>query len=494
MITMKRGVNRRDFLKQSATAAVVLSASPLETLATAVGVRRPAAGKKVIVIGAGLAGLSAAYELLQKGHEVTILEARTRAGGRVFTIREPFADGLYAEGGAMQVPDSHHWTMKYIKLLGLDLDLIQPATGAAVLYLRGKRYQIKPGQQVELALNLTADEAKLDRRGMWEKYVLPILPELGDDTAPNWPAAALKKYDQLTFAEFLRSRGASADAVALLSVGLPSGLGDGAGSVSALNLLRESLHREQAKHAYTIRGGTDMLPRALAGRLADRISYGAPVVRLEQNTDGIRVVTLRAGEHQTLACDRLVCAIPFSVLRKIDIEPRFSSEKQRAIEQLQYTSVARTYLQTSRRFWLDDGLSGNAATDLPVMGVYERTINQPGRRGILESYAAGPSARQLTAMSEGERVQTALAGVGKVFPGIREQFEGGAAKCWDSDEWARGAYAWFKPGQMSSLLPFIARPEGRVHFAGEHASTAPGWMQGALESGNRVAQEIVEAP
>jgi monoamine oxidase len=76
---------------------------------------------------------------------------------------------------------------------------------------------------------------------------------------------------------------------------------------------------------------------------------------------------------------------------------------------------------------------------------------------------------------------------------MREQFEGGAAKCWDTDEWARGAYAWFKPGEMGSLLPHIARAEGRVHFAGEHASSAPGWMHGALESGNRVAQEINEA-
>lgn len=488
---MKIAMNRRNFLKQTGFAAAALSLSPL---ASSVGVAKPSNRKKVIVIGAGLAGLSAAYELLQTGHDVTILEARARAGGRVFTIREPFAEGLYAEGGAMQVPDSHHWTMKYVKLLGLELDLIQPATRASVLYLRGKRFEIKPGQHIELPLNLSPAEAKLDRRGIWEKYVLPVLPELDDDAAPNWPPASLKKYDQITFAEFLRSRGASADAVALLSLGLPSGLGDGAGSVSALNLLRESLHREQAKHAYTIRGGTDMLPRALAARLADRISYGAPVVRLEQRADGVSVVTSRAGEHQTLACDRLVCAIPFSILRSIDVSPHFSQEKQQAIEQLQYTSVARTYLQTRRRFWIEQGLSGNATTDLPVMGVYERTINQTGTRGILESYAAGPMARKSTAMSDGERIMSALAGVEKVYPGAREQFEGGAAKCWDTDEWARGAYAWFKPGQMSSLLPHIARPEGRIHFAGEHASTAPGWMQGALESGNRVAQEINAAP
>ena len=88
----------------------------------------------------------------------------------------------------------------------------------------------------------------------------------------------------------------------------------------------------------------------------------------------------------------------------------------------------------------------------------------------------------------------ALEQMEKVYPAIRENFEVGASKCWDEDEWARGDYAWFKPGQMTSLIPHIARPEGRIHFAGEHASAWPGWMQGALESGNRAAREINEAP
>src|SRR5262249_39769839 len=115
-------------------------------------------------------------------------------------------------------------------------------------------------------------------------------------------------------------------------------------------------------------------------------------------------------------------------------------------------------------------------------------------RGILESYTAGPQARLMASMKESERIGTTLAGVEKIYPTIREYFEGGASHSWDEDEWARGAYTWFRPGQMTSLLPHIARPEGRVHFAGEHASNWPGWMQGALEAGNRVAREINETP
>jgi monoamine oxidase len=96
-------------------------------------------------------------------------------------------------------------------------------------------------------------------------------------------------------------------------------------------------------------------------------------------------------------------------------------------------------------------------------------------------------------MREGARVNSVLGLVEKVHPHIRLNFEVGASKCWDEDEWARGAYAWYKPGQMTKLLPHVARPEGRVHFAGEHASSLFGWMQGALESGNRAALEVNDA-
>jgi monoamine oxidase len=98
-------------------------------------------------------------------------------------------------------------------------------------------------------------------------------------------------------------------------------------------------------------------------------------------------------------------------------------------------------------------------------------------------------------MSDSERLAAALEGMAMVYPRIRDQFEGGASKCWDSDEWSRGAYTWFKPGQMTSWLPHIARAEGRIHFAGEHTSTNPGWMEGALESAERVVSEIaVQSP
>jgi monoamine oxidase len=150
-------------------------------------------------------------------------------------------------------------------------------------------------------------------------------------------------------------------------------------------------------------------------------------------------------------------------------------------------------LQSKREFWNEEGLGISAYTDLPIMAIVNSTLNQKGTRGIIDAYMAGEQARRVTAMKEDERINFTLLEIEKVYPRLRKNFEGGASVCWDEDRWARGAYAWFKPGQMSTLLPSIAIPEGRIHFAGEHASSWPGWMQGAFQSGHRAAREINNA-
>ena len=328
---------------------------------------------------------------------------------------------------------------------------------------------------------------------MWEKYVLSVAKDVGDYDAPGWPTAALLKYDRVTFTEYLRAQGASAAAAELLGLGAMGAFGDGAGTVSALLLLREVAHRSRLKRNYYIRGGTDLLPRAFAAKLSERIRYGAPVVGIEQDSNGVRVAYLHAGARESIVADRVVCTVPFSVLRRIKVSPEFTPEKRRAVEEMPYTSVTRAYLQTSSKFWLEEGLTGAATTDLSNMLVFDGAPGQSPRRGIIEAYFAGPQARRLASMREPERVLSTLTLMEKVHPRVRREFEVGATKCWDEDEWARGAYACYKPGQMASLLPHVARPEGRIHFAGEHASSLFGWMQGAIESGNRAAREINDA-
>jgi len=150
------------------------------------------------------------------------------------------------------------------------------------------------------------------------------------------------------------------------------------------------------------------------------------------------------------------------------------------------------YLQFRRKAWAEKNLTVTTTTDLPIKWVFEHTVNQPGPRGILEAQAIGGEGRRVTRMAESDRILFALSQLERIFPGIREDFERGVSKSWDDDPWARGAFAYLRPGQMLSLLPHLARPEGRVHFAGEHTSPWSGWMQGALDSGLRAAREITD--
>jgi monoamine oxidase len=481
-------MRRRDFLKQTAIAAAVFSGSSMKAFGQS-GLDRRGAPKKIIIIGAGLAGLSAAYELTEAGHDVTILEARARPGGRVRTIRDPFPEGLYAEAGAARIPDHHHFTLKYVSLFGLTLDPFEPTDLSSLYYVRGKRIQAKRGQKIDWPYDLTPEERALGLSGMRQKYVRAMLGEVGDVTDPNWPPPdLLKKYDQTNRSDFWRSRGASAEAIALMSLG---GIDDRMETWSTLFMLRNQALNQKLNRYYKIRGGNDLLPKAFAARLAEKIRYSSPVIRIEQSAQGVKAIFTNAGIYNSVTGDRMICAVPFSVQKNIDVAPAFSIEKQRAIEQLPYLSGSKIFLQTKKRFWVDEGQSGFVKTDLPISQLWDVTYKQPGIRGILQAFPISLHSRRVTAMTEDERINFALQQVDAIFPGTRTHFEGGATKCWDEDPWERGVASYYKPGQFSTLLPHVAKPEGRIHFAGEHTSVwIDGWMQGALESGNRVAREV----
>jgi len=399
------GLNRRQFLSRgaAAVAGATLSKQKLAEAATVIITRSPA--KKILILGAGMAGLSAGYELTQLGHDVTILEARMRPGGRVHTLREPFSDGLYAEAGAARIPDDHNLTLKYVKLFNLPLEPMYPERLASLRFDHGT---LREGPMA------TFTEALSDTFGS----------DLGGDP----------------------------------------------------------------KRWQKIKGGNDLLPKAFAQRLADKIQYGTPVVKIQQDTNGVRAVALHAGKPQTFSADRVLCTIPFSVLRNIEFPSGFPERKLSIIKNARYAAVARVYLQTRNRFWESKGLSGFAFTYNSIE-VWQPTWSQPGPRGILMTYARPGEAERIGSMKENERVTTTLTQLDGFFPGLREQVEGGTSKYWHDDEWNRGAWAFVPVGD------FIVGPgaEDRIHFAGEHLSEWASWMQGALSSGLRAVKEIDEA-
>jgi monoamine oxidase len=452
--------------------------------------------KKVVVLGAGLAGLAAAWELVQAEHEVVVIEARTRPGGRVLTLREGFSPGLTAEAGAMSFSDSYRHLLRYVRLFQIPHEsLVTPAirsvSGRALYYLRGKRLLAGSDGSVDWPFDLTAEERAMGKSGILRKFILSAFDGIGDpppsSTLPDW----VRLNDRKTLLQLAAERGASPGAQELIR--LTSWFCDPRDQVSAAWSLLGLSFFSHGQEPYGFPGGADALPLAFATRLRERIRYGTEVVRIEQGPERVEVVVRSGGRLDRVAADRAVCAIPFSVLNHIEVAPPFSPLKHEIVSGLQYSPVTRVFLQVRRRFWESEGMTGGAYTDLPIGQVQEHPIirtGAEGNRAILEAHARGDAAPALDAMAEDGRLRVALAEMQKVHPGVDSHYEGGRSQSWADEPWARGAYASFRPGQLTSWLPEIVRPEGRIHFAGEHTSVFPASMEGAIESGARAAREI----
>jgi monoamine oxidase len=198
----------------------------------------------------------------------------------------------------------------------------------------------------------------------------------------------------------------------------------------------------------------------------------------------------------SVTADYCVCTLPFPCLRTVELGRPFSRAKLRAIRQLNYHASTKILFQVRHRFWEDeDGIVGGATvTDLPIRRLNYPPSSPHTTRGVLlASYTWGQDALQWGAMDPETRLEEALDDVAAIHPRIREEYEVGTSYAWYADRWARGAFALFAPEQQTDLQAAIVRPEGRVHFAGEHCSLYHAWIQGAIESGIRAAKEVHDA-
>jgi monoamine oxidase len=501
---MKRssGLTRRDLLRQAALSVPAFAALPHLSFASPQGYAseppppgRSASPQRVVVIGAGLAGLAAAYELDARGHDVTVLEAQLRPGGRVHTLRAPFTDDLYAEAGAISFSDSFRHFLRYVEAFKLPTAPLARPPLNAVYHLRGRRFEVPRGAKPDWPYDLAEDEKGLNTGALIVKY-LKSVEEIGDPTAPGWRLETFKKWDEVTLADLLKAQGASPEAVALLGDAVWWGHGWEEGS-ALHRLVSDVALFFLGQQARVILGGSDLMATAFAGALRERIRYGTPVTRIVQEDGKVRAVFLQGGREQSLEADRLVCTVPAPVLREIAVTPDLPADKRRVLGTLEYTPVTRVYLQSRRRFWAEEGRAGNAGTDLPIHLVAEhpalRSDDLATPRGILEAHAKGARAERLDGLDAEARLALAVEEMEKVHPGFRSQVEGGTSYSWGADPWAGGGYPEWKPGQLTAGLPVLARPEGRIHFAGEHTSVLSRTTEGALESGNRAAREVAEA-
>jgi monoamine oxidase len=442
-----------------------------------------------VVVGAGLAGLTTALKLTEHHLDVVVLEAQTRPGGRILTLRAPFSDGLYVDAGAAHVvgdPD----LLSLIASAGVKVTRPHGAEGLATIQLfDGKRTRFPPGREPPERYALSEEEKQLGFGGCIRKYFGTAADA---DLNDLWPPPNLAHTDEKSCQQMLIELGASPGYVQSFA---DSFLGEGAAGTSAASALREMagfMRDVQLSGGGRIDGGTDRLPFALADRLGDRVTYGAVVKRLEQTPDSARVVFEKGGRLQSIDAERVICAIPYTVLRHLEVEPAFSSAKHRVIRELNMVSVVRLFASFDRRYWVERGDSGDADTDL-MLSLRDETDFQPGVGGVLGSYVSGENARRLSALPEADRLAAFLQIAERVHPDAQRHMAHGLSKCWDEDPFARGAYTWFKPGQMREMAALLPQSEGRIHFAGDHTSNRPGWMHGAVASALRASHEVLEA-
>lgn len=450
--------------------------------------------KKVIIVGAGLAGLSAGYELLRAGHEPLVLEAQQRVGGRIYTMREPFARGLYGEAGAMRIPRAHALTMAYIEKFGLQTADFPMGNPQAYVYVGGVKRRM-----TEILANpeLMGFEISEIERGKisglyWEETIRPLVEKVEKEGDVGWEQI-YSQYDQYSVREFLELKGWSEGMIEMF--GLLNN------QEAMMNSSFLELFREDGGNYYTnmcqIVGGADHLPHAFLPELGSRLRYGAKMIAIDQTPDEVTVhYQTRSGRFAAHG-DYAIITVPFPVLRHVEVLKPFSRAKQRAIRQLHYDASAKIFFQTRRRFWeTDEGIfGGGTVTDLAIRNLYYTDYGKETGRGILlVSYTWSEDAQRWGSLLPHERIEQALENVAVIHPQIRDEFETGASHMWHDDPFAGGAFALFDPGQQTLLHDEIVKPEGRIHFAGEHASLYHAWIQGAFESGLRAAIAIHQSP
>jgi monoamine oxidase len=462
--------NRRDFLKWAILALDPLLPWPL---------RASTSPRRVIVAGAGLAGLTCAWELMRRGHDVVVLEASDRTGGHVRTIRQGFPDGLYADCGAEHfTKPGYDLCYRYADELGLTL-LPYPH--------RDNRLFVTDGRMVD-ALEYEHLRSSRARYNQQERAFLEKHPRLSlaslyldrygkkitDEYQPF--GRGLDALDHLSLTQLLKRDGASDSAIQ--EVGSES---------SALHVIwkRRIVQMrgipEEPTVFFRVKGGNQGLPDAMAQHLGERIQKNSPVTAIRRGEHGVAVTVRRSGRLEEIEGDFLVCCMNAVMLRQIPVTPAWPETKQFAISNVPYTVETRPIFQSRSKFWKRDGFSGNMEFNSPLLGPLWPTADEvETSRGILIGTAqAGVTAA--AAMSVFQRY----------YPGHSADFEKVLAVDWARDPWAIACEAQdYPPGQLHKFWPAVIEPVGPIFFAGAYCDNQSWGMEAATRSAVRVARAI----
>lgn len=478
---------RRRFLQQAAGA----SAGLLLSACAPPPRRSDDRGAEVVVVGAGIAGLSCAYRLRQAGVGVKLYEAQERIGGRIWSLRDHFADGQVCELGGELIDSGHVRLRALAAEFGLALDdLAEDPTAVYgdVWFCGGRRYG-----EAEI-LREFAPLAEAIRRDV------EALPESEITYAAPGGAEAL---DRLSMTQWLDRNGASGWLRTLIEVAFTTEMGLECEEQSALNFLTfidPGTERFRvfgdSDERFHLRGGNDRLVQALGARLDDAIVAGAALEALRRSADGAYTLSFRRGAAAfQVRARRVVLALPFTTLRRVRLDLELPPAKRRAVAELGYGSNAKLMIGFDERVWRTrHSSSGSSYSDLPLQTTWETSRLQPGRAGLLTNFCGGRHGLEVGRGTPKQQADLAAGQLEAIFPGIAAA-RGGAREArfhWPSFPWALGSYACFRPGQWSRLRGAIGERVGELHFAGEHcAFDNQGFIEGGVESGEAVAQAIL---
>jgi monoamine oxidase len=434
-------------------------------------------GVSVLVAGAGLAGLAAARDLLGLGAQVTVVDARERVGGRVWTLRDGFGESQHAEAGADLIDETQTAIRAIASELGLKMTRILSS---------GWGY-VRPDDR---------GRPRIMRRGVmrgWDRLARII----GEQSKPyqlaekRWDSPIAAQIGRRSVAQWLDEVGADEE-LRSTAVGLRGFFLGDPEELSLLALVDQFASNDAPVpgRMYRIAGGNDRLATSLADPLGDRLKLSTELVAVSQRGRGVRASLKHRRQVAQLQCDYVVFAVPASLLRRIPITPALPQQQHEAIGRLKYGRVTKTLLQFSKRFWRVPGRPRAFGSPMPWGAVWDANEDQRGRGGILSLMAGGSASDQTRAITTRDGA-AALVRALDWLGSDGAELVNWKQIVWDDDPWARGGYAFFDPTFDPALRDWLPRPFGRLFFAGEHTSIAwQGYMNGAIESGRRAAAEL----
>ena len=490
-------VTRRDALRLAGAAGLAAGAAVLEPgVAAAKQTSEPPGGTgTVAVVGAGLAGLSAAYALKQAGVQASVYEFTNRVGGRSWTQRGAFADGQFSERGGQLIDQGHTALRQMASSLGLTLDnasMAEPNGSEAFYFFDGAPY--------------TYDQVTADLNGLYQKLHRDVV-DASYPTLYNLSTQRGRELDQMTIIDWINESvpgGIASRLGQLLDVAYTIEYGADSSQQSSLNLIYLLGYTGQGQlrifgksnEKYVVHGGCDQIPTRLAAALTGQINTGWQLSRVVQGTGSVTLTFKTGGKAKSVTADRVILALPFSMLRSVDLTSAgFKPLKRTAISALGMGTNSKLHVQFNAKRWHQLGCNGETYSDRGYQNTWDESRGQAGASGLLVNYVGGTIGAGYGSGTPAGRAQQFLAQIEPVLPGITAAWNGRATvDYWVAEPWVKGSYSYWKVGQYTQFAGVEREIEGRCHFAGEHTSVDfQGFLNGAVETGQRAAAEVLAA-